>query len=395
MNHIFKISTFLLLAGLFLGTACGEEEKKANQFTIEGEIKGLTSNLYFRHPDKVYTRETPPDSIIVENGKFKYADTLSSLSLIRAYTDFSDKNSKLFKRPADGKGFFPVKSMYLMFFAYPGANIKVEGEATDFMNAYPSGDEYNNSLAAINKIAFPNFNESVNLAVEATYKEDSIEINQLNALADSISTIGTKARIKHIKENPNSLGALWYLDDMMKRRQIEDSSAIEIFNAVSKDLSDLAFYKTVEARVNGIEATKEGMPVPKIKTMATLDSKEFDITSYQGKYILIDFWGTWCGPCIKEMPEVKAFQEKYKDKLYVLGINSGDTKEKTQQFVEENGYDWQQLLSDRANTPDNFVNRFNVQGFPTKFIIDPDGKIIKRYLGTGEEAFELLEELMK
>ncbi|MCB0451095.1 MAG: TlpA family protein disulfide reductase, partial [Confluentibacter sp.] len=118
------------------------------------------------------------------------------------------------------------------------------------------------------------------------------------------------------------------------------------------------------------------------------------IKSLRGKYVLIDFWGIWCGPCVKEMPEVKAFQDKYKDKLVVLGINSGDSKEKIQKFVDENGYAWQQLMSDKANTPDNFVNRFNVQGFPTKFIIDPRGNIVKRYVGSGEEAFKLLEELL-
>lgn len=52
------------------------------------------------------------------------------------------------------------------------------------------------------------------------------------------------------------------------------------------------------------------------------------------------------------------------------------------------------LLSDTANTSDNFVNRFNVQGFPTKFIVDSRGTIVKRFVGGGEEAFELLEELL-
>ncbi|GAL82188.1 putative lipoprotein/thioderoxin [Algibacter lectus] len=65
-----------------------------------------------------------------------------------------------------------------------------------------------------------------------------------------------------------------------------------------------------------------------------MDGSEFNINSLRGKYVLIDFWGgVWCGPCVKEMPEVKAFQEKYKDKLVVLGINSGDTKEKVQNLL--------------------------------------------------------------
>ena len=102
------------------------------------------------------------------------------------------------------------------------------------------------------------------------------------------------------------------------------------------DLSEYEDYKSIATRIEGIKNTKEGAPVPAIKTTATLDGNEFNINSLRGKYVLIDFWGIWCGPCVKEMPEVKDFQEKYKDKLVVLGINSGDTKEKVQKFVDEN-----------------------------------------------------------
>jgi len=385
---------FLLVLVLTLGTSCSKEEKSEKLFTIEGEIKGLTSHLYFRHPDKEYPRGSKSDSIVVIDGKFHYSDSISELSMIRAYTSYSDPNNKLYKKPAGGNGYYPVKSMYLMFFAYPGSSIHVEGEATDFMNAYPSGDEYNNSLAVINKFAFPNFNESVNLMLDAANEEDSLKRVEFQKKSEAIGNAGTEERIEFVQGNPNSLGALWYLEDMIMRKQVDDEKAIALFENVSQDLSDLSFYTSVETRINGIASTKEGMQVPAIKTTATPDGKQFDITSLQGKYVLIDFWGVWCGPCVAEMPTVKEFQEKHKEKLVVLGINSGDTKEKMQKFLDENGYTWQQLMSDRKNTSDNFVNRFNVKGFPTKFIIDPEGKIVKRYLGSGEEAFELLEELL-
>lgn len=394
MNKLFY-TLIIALSAILLFTSCKtEEEKHPNLFTIEGEIKGMPSHLFFRHPDKEYVNGVFADTIHVIDGKIKFSDTISKLSLITAYTDFKNPDNKLFKKPAGSKGFFPTKSMYFTFFAFPGANIKVDGEATDFINAYPSGDDYNNGLAEINKKAYPNYNESVNLAVKATFEKDSVKIKAINKQTEEISESGRLMRIKHVVENPNDLGSLYYLDDLMLRSQIDDDKAIAIFNLISKDLSDLSFYKTVESRVNGILNTTEGSPVPAIKTTATLDGNEFDITSLRGKYVLIDFWGIWCAPCVAEMPEVKAFQEKYKDKLVVLGINSGDTKEKVQKFIDKNGYGWQQLMSEKINTSDNFVTRFNVQGFPTKFIIDPNGKIVKRYFGSGEEAFALLEELL-
>lgn len=390
-NIILKLT--VLVIGFTLFASCETEKKHPNQFTISGEIEGLSGNLYFRHPDKEYTRETKPDSIVIVDGKFKFSDTISKLTQIRLYPSFTGPDKKLFKA-SKGGGFFPVKCAYLTFYAFPGADVTVKGKATDFMDAYPSGDKLNESLAAVNRITYPMFNKMGNFAVQNTYETDSIIIAENEKKSEAVFNSYLEKVQAHMKENPNSLGAVWYLNDLMLRRQIDDDKAEELFNSFSKDLEEYSDYKNVATRIAGTKATKEGAAVPSIKTTATLDGKEFDINSLRGKYVLIDFWGIWCGPCVAEMPQVKEFQEKHKEKLVVLGINSGDSKEKIQEFVDKHNYSWMQLMSDKKNTSDNFVNRFNVQGFPTKFIIDPRGTIVKKYLGGGEEAFELLEELL-
>ncbi|WP_346880801.1 TlpA disulfide reductase family protein [uncultured Algibacter sp.] len=396
MRYLIKNIIVLLLIATFLNS-CKNETKKThpNQFTLRGEIKGLEGDLFFRHPDKEYTRETPLDTIKVINGKIHFSDTISKLTLVRAFPNFQGPDKKLFKIPADSLGYFPVKCVSLMFYAFPGADIKVTGEATDFMNAYPSGDTFNDALAAANKLTFPNYNKMGNIAVANTHEKDSLVITKNEEKAERIFKQNTKELVTHIKSNPKSLGAIWYLNDLLRRRQIDETEAEALFNGFSTDLSEYEDYKNIATRIAGIKNTKDGFPVPSIKTTATLDGSEFNINSLRGKYVLIDFWGVWCGPCVKEMPEVKAFQEKYKDKLVVLGINSGDTKEKAQKFIDEHNYNWQQILSDKKNTSDNFVNRFNVQGFPTKFIIDPKGNIVKRFVGGGEDAFKLLESLLE
>lgn len=390
-----KSTLLIFLVSLFALTNINSQEKD-NIFTLTGEIKGLSGDLYFRHPDKEYTKTNYQDTIRVVNGKIQFSDTISKLAMIRAYPGFEGPDNKVFKIPKGGRGYFPVKCAYLSFYAFPGANVTVSGEASDFMDMYPSGDKLNESLAAANKITFPSFNEMGNLAVKNTYETDSLIMKANNEKAEAVFNKFKVDIIEHIKNSPKSLAAAWYINDMLIRSQIEIDEAEELFNSLSsEELSEYPDYMDVATRIAGTKATQEGFPVPSIKTNATLDGKEFNINSLQGKYVLIDFWGIWCGPCVAEMPEVKKFQEKHKDKLVVLGINSGDTKEKIQAFVEKNGYAWQQLLSDKENTPDNFVNRFNVQGFPTKLIIDPRGNIVKRYVGGGEEAFKLLEELLE
>ncbi|WP_349663483.1 AhpC/TSA family protein [Cellulophaga lytica] len=395
MYKLFKNITFLLAIILVSFSNDINAQDVKNTFTLKGEIKGLVGNLYYRHPDKEYTRTTPPDSIIVVDGKFNFSSTISELSQIRAYPGFNGPDGKLFKKPKGGRGMFPVKCAYLTFYAFPGANVTVTGEATDFMNAYPNGDKLNNSLAAANKLMYPMYNQMGNIAVKNTYETDSVKIKANDKQAEAIFKKSIEALKKHIKSNPNSVAAAWYLNDLILRTQVTNDEAEELFNSLSTNLAEYPDYKNVAERIKGIKATADGSPVPSIKTTATLSGKEFNISSLQGKYVLIDFWGIWCGPCVAEMPQVKEFQEKHKDNLVVVGINSGDTKEKIKAFTAKNEYEWLQLLSDKANTPDNFVNRFNVQGFPTKFIIDRRGKIVKRFVGGGEEAFEMLEELLK
>ncbi|APU11150.1 hypothetical protein A5M85_12930 [Cellulophaga lytica] len=395
MPKLLKNTIYLLCVLLLSFSNEIYAQQANNTFTLKGEIKGLKGNLYFRHPDKKYTRETLSDSIIVTDGKFNFSGTISNLSQIRVYPGFDGPDGKLFKKPKGGRGMFPVKCVYLTFYAFPGANITVSGEATDFMNAYPSGDKFNNSLAAANRLMYPMYNKMGNLAVKNTYETDSVTIKANNKQSELLFTASIKKLKNHIKNNPNSVAAAWYLNDLILRTQVTNEEAEELFASLSTDLAEYSDYQSVAERIKGIKATADGSPVPSIQTTATLSGKEFNINSLKGKYVLIDFWGIWCGPCVAEMPHVKEFQEKHKDNLVVLGINSGDTKEKIEAFTAKNGYNWQQLLSDKANTTDNFVNRFNVQGFPTKFIIDRRGKIVKRFVGGGEEAFEMLDELLK
>ena len=385
-KNILK-NSFLLIT-LALLVSCNQESKvPADSFTVSGTIKGLDTEFMTR---SVYDKngKRTSDSIFVKDGSFTYTAKIDKAEHIIFWPNVE----RTIKR--SGRGYYPVKSSQFAFIANPGDNIVFNGEVTDFINAYPSGTKANDDLAKINSTVFPLMNTSINFLLKKNTlkKEDPM----IKVLTDTISLLNNEVvRLKKefVETNPTSEAAIWYLSDMMLRRQVTNEEAVAIFKTFDKKLTNNAHYKEVATRVKGIESTLIGKIVPDFTSNKTIDGTDFTFSSLRGKYVLIDFWGVWCGPCVEEMPTVKKYAKKYSDKLTVLGINSGDTKEKMVKFLKENDYNWQQVLSGKDS--DNLVLKFNVAGFPTKFIIDPEGKIIERYLGSGEKAFDKLDELLK
>jgi len=387
MKNAFTKLNIVIIA-LTILQSCNEEIKvPSDSFIVSGTIKGLDTE-YMSRSYKNAKGNQVTDSIFVENGSFSYTAKIDEPTHIIFWPNIE----RTIKR--SDRGYYPAKSSQLAFLANPGDDIVFNGEVTDFINAYPSGTKANDDLAAINKEIFPLMNKSVNLLLEKNTLEKTHP--QYKLLEDSIKYLDEKViklKVNFINKNSESEAAAWYLSDMMLRSQVSDNQAIASFNNLDDNLKNSPFYKAVTKRIAGIKATLIGKTVDNFTTNNTFTGDVFEFSSLKGKYVLIDFWGTWCGPCIAEMPKVKAYQEKYKDTLVVLGINQGDTKEKVDKFITPNKYNWTHLMNGKGD--DNFVLKFNVAGFPTKFIIGPEGKILYRFVGDSEESFAVLDGLLE
>lgn len=125
-------------------------------------------------------------------------------------------------------------------------------------------------------------------------------------------------------------------------------------------------------------------------TLTDINGKELQLSSLRGRYVVLDFWGSWCYWCMKGVPEMKAYYEKYKDKVEFLGIDCRDSDEKWRATVAENEMSW---LHVQNGTPDNVPPLYDVPGFPTKVIISPEGEIIKTVVGESPEFYEALDAL--
>lgn len=126
-----------------------------------------------------------------------------------------------------------------------------------------------------------------------------------------------------------------------------------------------------------------------------LDGFYYNSTDFNGKYILLDFWGTWCGPCIKEIPYLKKiYNDISSDKLQIISIAVDEKSENVLNFIKENEMNWiHYFQSFDDNSPNSLTNRYKVKKFPSTFLLDKDGRIIDKNL-RGEELLNKLNKLI-
>ncbi len=129
-----------------------------------------------------------------------------------------------------------------------------------------------------------------------------------------------------------------------------------------------------------------------------LDGKPFDWASYRGKVVLVDFWATWCGPCIAELPNVKENYKKYHDKGFdVVGISLDRTKDKLEAFIEKEELPWAQLYDEEIQKGTGWnhpvARYYGISGIPAAILVDKDGKVVSMN-ARGPELTKQLEKLL-
>ena len=224
-----------------------------------------------------------------------------------------------------------------------------------------------------------------------------VEYYQTN-LGTILEKLG-KSQTDFIKANAdNDVAAVMFLPtasymDSEKTMEMYALLSDKVKNGKMKPILDAAIARINEEMERKEQAKNidEGKPAPDF-TLNDINGKPLSLSSLRGKYVIIDFWGSWCGWCIKGMPKMKEYYAKYADKLEILGVDCGDSDENWKNAVKQHELPWKHVY----HTDDsNVTTLYAIEGFPTKIVVDPQGNIAKVIVGEDPAFYEYLDELFK
>ena len=207
-----------------------------------------------------------------------------------------------------------------------------------------------------------------------------------------------QALVDYVKAHPKQDAAmllLKHIDGLDNMKETFMSFDASVRQGRMKPLYD-NWVKDAEERIKADAEEKEaqkkqatGIEAP-VFTLNDLEGKPLALTSLRGKYVILDFWGSWCVWCIEGFPQMKEYYAKYPGKFEILGVDCNDTEEKWKAAVKKHELPWLHVYCPKEST---LLADYGVANFPTKIIIGPDGKIVKTIVGEDPSFYTLLDEL--
>lgn len=219
----------------------------------------------------------------------------------------------------------------------------------------------------------------------------SAPVNQMSVMMNE------PAKLRFIKEHPESIASVYYLSTLRTMLSLDMLKAA--YAKLNQQYKNIPDGKAVGDLIANLEATSTGKTAIEINKK-DINGNPVNLNTLKGRYVLLDFWGSWCGPCRASHPHLKAIYSKYKSKgLEILGIAEEhgktleDNKKSWKKAVEEDGMNWLQVLNNEDQQVFDAVKSYGVSVFPTKVLLDKEGKVLARYTGDSKEIDTKLAEI--
>ncbi|MCL6523207.1 MAG: AhpC/TSA family protein [Thermoflavifilum sp.] len=369
-----RISLFaiVLTFGLTPALAQTSNSRLSPNCIVTGNITGAEGKAVYVFTD---TSNSPVDSSHIVQSHFRFQLPVDSTRLF---------------------GFFlEGQRTPLITLLSPGAKIQIDGAASDFANARVKGapeaeamQAYVDAFRPLGKRA-----EALNQAIQQMQaNSDTSKIQPLRDQVNQFNADVVRTGLDFIHQHPNSVASVLILMNELRER-IPPHELQQAFETLTPTIQASHYGRAAQAYIQSALLTAEGSIAPDF-TLPDTNGVPVKLSSFRGKYVLIDFWASWCGPCRIESPYVVEAYQKFKDKNFtILGVSLDYDRDRWLKAIHDDHLEWTQV-SDLKYWQNAAAVQYQVESIPANFLLDPEGRIIAKNL-RGEELTATLAQILK
>jgi len=368
-----------LIASLFFLFSCSTSVQKG-QFTVTGELKNASDQKIYL--EELYFSQKDPavlDTAEIKNGKFSLTALAPEEGLYRlrlekseaAFIFINDQPAIPFSSDLNSLSLENAKFNSPANYLLRSFMVDIEKQRKELEDKASILQQYKNPLPS-----------------DSTYQVMQLDI--LDKQAKFQQNV-----LRYIDTTSNAVMALFSLG---YTRDIEPEKIETAIGGLTKRFPNNQAIATIVAQYKQLIAQNKSLPkiggiAPDI-TMADTSGKAFSLSMLRGKYVLVDFWASWCGPCREENPNVVNAYQEFKNKNFtVLGVSLDKQKAEWTKAIEEDHLTWYHI-SDLKYWSSAAVAPYGIEGIPYNVLLDPQGKIIAMNL-RGNDLKIKLSELIK
>lgn len=379
-----KKSLFIITI-LSMLSACGPRN------LISGHIEGLTNDTVALRITLMNNNEEHTDTLVAHNGKITYTTPYDEPAVYTFYPAQGVQNIE-----GGTRRFYGCSDITIFRFDRERVRFNARMDSIFVTDFTARGSQINRDWSEIHISYNPLLIQSALLQCEDipekqyTERKNKIDEETINLCQNYIRQHPDKLISAYLLSGTGSLDDMIEYADMISDDVRNSPFSVIFQNIETAKEKRLKKQRQEESLAQGVDTSSSDF------TLFDINGNPLSLSSLRGKWVVLDFWATWCGPCIASMPHLKEYYKKYAGKFEIVGIANQSEEATWVKMVKDMELPWINVINPQNSAKEkDLTNAYGIEGFPTYIILNKEGKIHKEYLDAQPDFYKELDTILK